>query len=62
MTTVTTRAGRADGGVADIDRVYIKDPAGLLTPERARTLIPAVSAGSRAAWNCTRTARSGSPH
>lgn len=26
----------------DIDRVYIKDPAGLLTPERARTLIPAV--------------------
>jgi len=26
----------------DIDRAYIKDPAGLLTPERARTLIPAV--------------------
>ncbi len=26
----------------EIDRVYIKDPAGLLTPERARTLIPAV--------------------
>jgi oxaloacetate decarboxylase alpha subunit len=26
----------------DIDRVYIKDPTGLLTPERARTLIPAV--------------------
>jgi oxaloacetate decarboxylase (Na+ extruding) subunit alpha len=26
----------------DIGRVYIKDPAGLLTPERARTLIPAV--------------------
>jgi oxaloacetate decarboxylase alpha subunit len=26
----------------DIDRVYVKDPAGLLTPERARTLIPAV--------------------
>ena len=26
----------------DIDRVYIKDPSGLLTPERARTLIPAV--------------------
>jgi oxaloacetate decarboxylase alpha subunit len=25
-----------------IDRVYIKDPSGLLTPERARTLIPAV--------------------
>jgi oxaloacetate decarboxylase alpha subunit len=29
----------------DIDRVYIKDPAGLLSPERARTLIPAVRAG-----------------
>ncbi|HEY6277794.1 MAG TPA: hypothetical protein VIX86_15840 [Streptosporangiaceae bacterium] len=28
----------------DIDRFYIKDPAGLLTPERARTLIPAVAA------------------
>jgi oxaloacetate decarboxylase (Na+ extruding) subunit alpha len=26
----------------DIDRVYVKDPAGLLTPERARTLLPAV--------------------
>jgi oxaloacetate decarboxylase alpha subunit len=26
----------------DIDRVYIKDPAGLLTPERARSLIPEV--------------------
>ncbi len=29
---------------ADIDRAYIKDPAGILTPERARTLIPAVLA------------------
>lgn len=29
---------------ANIDRAYIKDPAGLLTPERARTLIPAVRA------------------
>jgi oxaloacetate decarboxylase (Na+ extruding) subunit alpha len=28
----------------DIDRAYIKDPAGLLTPDRARTLIPAVQA------------------
>ena len=28
----------------DIDRAYIKDPSGLLTPERARTLIPAVKA------------------
>jgi oxaloacetate decarboxylase alpha subunit len=27
-----------------VDRAYIKDPAGLLTPERARTLIPAVLA------------------
>ncbi len=27
-----------------IDRVYVKDPAGLLTPERARTLLPAVAA------------------
>jgi oxaloacetate decarboxylase (Na+ extruding) subunit alpha len=26
----------------NIQRVYIKDPSGLLTPERARTLIPAV--------------------
>jgi oxaloacetate decarboxylase alpha subunit len=26
----------------DIDRVYIKDPAGLLAPDRARTLVPAV--------------------
>ena len=26
----------------DIDRVYIKDPSGLLTPERTRTLAPAV--------------------
>jgi len=28
----------------EIDRVYVKDPAGLLTPERARTLLPAVQA------------------
>ncbi len=28
----------------DIDRAYVKDPAGILTPERARTLIPAVLA------------------
>jgi len=25
-----------------VDRVYLKDPAGILTPERARTLIPAI--------------------
>lgn len=37
-------AGLAAGmaGCRDIDRVYVKDPTGLLTPERARTLIPAV--------------------
>lgn len=28
----------------DIDRVYLKDPSGLLTPERARTLVPAIKA------------------
>jgi oxaloacetate decarboxylase alpha subunit len=28
----------------DMDRAYIKDPAGILTPERAATLIPAVQA------------------
>ncbi len=28
----------------DIDRVYVKDPAGLLTPDRARTLLPALCA------------------
>ena len=39
-------AGLADQMAASphIDRIYIKDPAGLLTPERARTLIPAVRA------------------
>ena len=38
----------------DFDRVYVKDPAGLLTPERARTLFPALRArlaGCR--WSCT---------
>jgi oxaloacetate decarboxylase alpha subunit len=29
---------------SDFDRIYVKDPAGLLTPERARTLFPAVRA------------------
>jgi oxaloacetate decarboxylase alpha subunit len=39
-------AGLAGQMVAspDIDRVYVKDPAGLLTPEAARTLIPAIRA------------------
>jgi oxaloacetate decarboxylase alpha subunit len=31
-------------GCADIDAIYIKDPGGLLSPNRARTLIPAVKA------------------
>jgi oxaloacetate decarboxylase alpha subunit len=31
----------------DIDRAYIKDPAGILTPERAAALIPAVQAALR---------------
>lgn len=29
----------------DIDRLYLKDPAGILTPERALTLIPVIQAG-----------------
>ena len=29
---------------ADVDAIYIKDPGGLLSPNRARTLIPAVKA------------------
>jgi oxaloacetate decarboxylase alpha subunit len=29
---------------ADIDRLYLKDPAGLLAPERARTILPAIRA------------------
>jgi oxaloacetate decarboxylase alpha subunit len=36
---------RQVAGCPDIDRAYVKDPAGILTPERARTLIPAVLAG-----------------
>jgi oxaloacetate decarboxylase alpha subunit len=32
------------GASPDVARIYIKDPTGLLTPERARTLIPAVRA------------------
>jgi oxaloacetate decarboxylase alpha subunit len=31
----------------DIDLVYLKDPAGILTPERARTLLPAIRSGLR---------------
>jgi oxaloacetate decarboxylase alpha subunit len=36
-------AGRLAGS-PELDRFYLKDPAGLLTPERARTLVPAVRA------------------
>jgi oxaloacetate decarboxylase (Na+ extruding) subunit alpha len=39
-------AARAAGS-PNVDRAYVKDPAGLLTPERARTLIPAVKAQLR---------------
>ncbi len=28
--------------INEVDRLYLKDPGGLLTPERARTLIPAI--------------------
>ena len=35
---------RTLAGSPDVDAVYIKDPGGLLTPLRARTLIPAVKA------------------
>jgi oxaloacetate decarboxylase alpha subunit len=35
------------GRSPDVARVYLKDPTGLLTPERARTLIPAVRARLR---------------
>jgi oxaloacetate decarboxylase alpha subunit len=37
-------AARKLAACADIDAIYIKDPGGLLSPQRARTLIPAVKA------------------
>ena len=37
-------AARKLAACADIDALYIKDPGGLLSPNRARTLIPAVKA------------------
>jgi oxaloacetate decarboxylase (Na+ extruding) subunit alpha len=37
-------AARRLAGCKDVDALYIKDPGGLLTPKRARTLIPAVQA------------------
>ena len=41
------RVAAAYADCPDIDRAYIKDPAGILTPDRARTLIPAVQAALR---------------
>lgn len=38
-------AARTMAACPDIDALYIKDPGGLLTPERARTLIPEILAG-----------------
>jgi len=38
------QAARKLAECADIDALYIKDPGGLLSPNRARTLIPAVKA------------------
>ncbi|HEY6457984.1 MAG TPA: hypothetical protein VIY90_22125, partial [Steroidobacteraceae bacterium] len=39
-----TQAARKLAACADIDALYIKDPGGLLSPIRARTLIPAIKA------------------
>jgi oxaloacetate decarboxylase (Na+ extruding) subunit alpha len=35
---------RALAACPDIDALYVKDPGGLLTPQRARTLLPAIKA------------------
>ncbi len=55
-------AARIMAASGDIDAFYIKDPGGLLTARRARTLIPAILAeiGDKP-LSCTTTARSGSP-
>ena len=37
-------AARRLAACADVDALYIKDPGGLLMPQRARTLIPAITA------------------
>ncbi|GKY90129.1 carboxylase [Sinisalibacter aestuarii] len=39
-----TEAAKALAGSGRFDRLYLKDPGGLVTPERARTLIPALKA------------------
>ena len=38
------QAARKLAACADIDALYIKDPGGLLSPQRAQTLIPAIKA------------------
>lgn len=38
------RIAKAAADCPYVDRVYIKDPAGILLPDRARTLVPAVQA------------------
>ena len=55
------RPRRAVRGDPNFDRVYVKDPAGILTAERARTLLPALRgrARRRRRWSCTRTRPSG---
>ncbi len=47
----------------DVDALYIKDPGGLLSAQRARTLIPGDQGGDRrrSRWSCMLTARSASP-
>jgi oxaloacetate decarboxylase alpha subunit len=41
------QAARTLAASADIDALYIKDPGGLLSPQRAATLIPAIEAAIR---------------
>ena len=45
---------------ADIDRFYLKDPGGLLTPDAVRELAPHFLATGADRSSCTATARSGS--
>ncbi len=45
MTMRITSSARASSlRVPDVDALYIKDPGGLLSTQRARTLIPAIKA------------------
>jgi len=57
-------AARTMAASADIDALYIKDPGGLLSPRRARTLIPAVMAvigGKPLEMHCHSTIGLGEP-